>query len=133
MTSPSSPSHKFTVKTVDRFRSPNCDVNGHPNSHITKAAALKCAGVKDEANVKLSTVSRFFGVKDSKQCECRYGHKSRESALSCVGSRPAAAKAPAAKKPAQSKASAKPASGKATAPAKPRALRSVTQGSAQRS
>jgi hypothetical protein len=74
----------FDVTTVDRYRSANCDERKHTNSHITKQAGLRCAGA-DTTEEQLTTVSRYWGLKDKAKCQCKFGHKTRESALACVG------------------------------------------------
>jgi hypothetical protein len=80
------PTITYDTVTVSRFRSAKCDERGHKNSHITEPAARRCAG---DDKAKLVEVERWWGVKVTDghraQCLCRYGHKTRESGLQCVG------------------------------------------------
>lgn len=75
----------FDVRTVDRFRSVKCDERGHKNSHITLPAAERCQGSESTPEAQITTVSRFWGTKDGVSCTCKFGHRDRETALSCVG------------------------------------------------
>ena len=107
---------EYGISTDDRFKGPEC---AHKNSHITREAALRCAG---DDKAELTTVPRFWGTTNGKRCACRFGHKTSETATSCV--------TPAAPKPPKVKPEPEP---KPEAKATVTKLHSGTQGTAKRS
>ena len=111
MTARTTTAKSATVTSVNRFRGPDCK---HANSHITKAAALSCAGDKD---ARLTVVPRWFAKVTGQADPHRFGHKEQATAETCAKTLTARTAKAAPKAPAPKPAAPKTATApKATAP-----------------